>query len=164
MEDQLTEAVRPHRPVDCTPGPHDGVYFSGTWHTMAEIVIAVAGLLEARRHIELRALLENFSAKWPRHWIVPYVLAEIEHHNGQHDAAVEYLMESIGLRTYHLPLFRLLSARLDAYQYDKSMLGEFLQQQFGMTLAFLEQQGAPTVLEVLGIQVTREVETEPEHA
>ncbi len=164
MEDQLAKAVGPHRPVDSLPGSHDGVYFSGAWHTMAEIVIAVAGLLEARRHIELRALLENFSAKWPRHWMVPYVLAEIEHRDGQHEAAVDYLMESIGLRTYHLPLFRLLNARLDEYQYDKSMLGEFVQQQLGVTLAFLEQQGAPTVLEVLGIEVGQEAEAEQEHA
>jgi hypothetical protein len=162
MEDQLTEAVKPHRPLDTTaPGEHDGVFFAGTWHSMAEIVIAVAGLLEAGRHVELRALLENFSAKWSKHWMVPFVLAEIEHRKGQHETAVEYLMESIGLRTYHLPLYRLLSARLNEYQYDKTMLGEFLQQQFGITLAYLEQQGAPTVLEVLGIEVEQEVEATP---
>lgn len=164
MEDQLTEALKPHRPVDSTPGPHDGVYFSGTWHTMAEIVIAVAGLLEAGRYVELRALLENFSAKWPRHWIVPYALAEIEHRAGQHDTAVDYLMESVGLRPYHLPLYRLLSARLDEYQYDKGSLGEFMLQQLGVPLALVEQQGAPTVLEVLGIDVSQPMQAEPAHA
>lgn len=164
LEDQLTEAVRPHRQVDSTPGSHDGVYFSDTWHTMAEIVIAIAGLLEAGRYVELRALLETFCAKWPRHWIVPYALAEIEHRNGQHEAAVDYLMESVGLRPYHLPLYRLLSARLDEYQYDKGMLGEFMLQQLGVPLALVEQQGAPTVLEVLGINVGQPVRAEPAHA
>ncbi|WP_043367227.1 tetratricopeptide repeat protein [Cupriavidus sp. WS] len=161
MEAQLTVIVAQRRVLQNTaPGPKDGVYFSGTWHTTAEIVIAIAGLLDARRYAELRGLLENFSAKWPKHWIVPYVLAEIEHHTGQPDAVVGYLMESIGLRTYHLPLYRLLNARMDEYLYDKSALGEFLQQQFGMSLDILSQQGTPTMLEVLGIEVGQAREAE----
>ncbi|MGO4157688.1 O-linked N-acetylglucosamine transferase, SPINDLY family protein [Cupriavidus sp. YAF13] len=165
LEDQLTTLVQPHRPIDSQPaGSLDGVYFADAWHTMAEIVVAIAGLLDAQRYVELRSLMENFSAKWPRHWITAYVLAEIAHHSGQPEACVEYLMESIGLRAYHLPLYRVLSARMDAYQYDKGMLAEFLQQQFGMSLAFLEQQGTPTVLEVLGIDIARAQNLEPAHA
>ncbi|GAB7545201.1 O-linked N-acetylglucosamine transferase, SPINDLY family protein [Cupriavidus sp. 8B] len=165
MEAQLTAVVAPRRTLSNTePGSHDGVYFSGAWHTMAEIVVAIAGLLEAGRYVELRSLLENFAAKWPRHWMIPYVLAEIEQRSGKPEAAIEYLMESVGLRTYHLPLYRLLSAWMDACQYDKGDLANFLQQQFGMSLALLELQGVPTALEVLGIEVAQAQETEPAHA
>ncbi|WP_420998379.1 tetratricopeptide repeat protein [Cupriavidus sp. 30B13] len=135
------------------PAQQDGMYFAGAWHGMGDIVLAIAGLLEAGRFGETRSLLENLCAKWSKHWVVPYVLAEMEYRGGNKEAAVDLLMESVGLRAYHLPLYRLLSARMDECGYDKAVLADFLRQQFGMSLDYLEQQAVPTVFDVLGIEV-----------
>ncbi|WP_454733729.1 MULTISPECIES: O-linked N-acetylglucosamine transferase, SPINDLY family protein [Cupriavidus] len=167
LETELAALVDPRGLRGPAPAAqHDGMFFAGAWHGMGEIVVAIAGLLEAGRFGETRSLLENLSAKWSKHWLVPYVLAEMEYRGGNKEAAIDLLMESVGLRAYHVPLYRLLSARMDECGYDKTVLADFLQQQFGMSLDYLGQQAVPTVFDVLGIEVVpaQSSATTTEHA
>ncbi|WP_416051753.1 hypothetical protein [Cupriavidus basilensis] len=157
FESQAVALVGQHRDVSHLEArTQDGVFCAGAWHSMEELVLTIGLLLEQGRHIELSSLLENMSAKWSKHWLVAFALGEMQQHLGNHDRALELLMESINLRPYHVPLYRLLSVRMDEGGHDKSPLADILQQQFGLDLALIERQGKPTTHEILGIQVLEE--------
>ncbi|WP_420998378.1 tetratricopeptide repeat protein [Cupriavidus sp. 30B13] len=154
FEGQLTELVGQHRDVGhLQPRAQDGVFCAGAWHPMEHLVLTIGLLLEEGRHIELNSLLENMSAKWSKHWLIAFALGEMEQRIGNHERALELLMEAVNLRPYHLPLYRLLSARMEAGGHDKAPLAEILQQQFGLDLALIDSQGRPSTHEILGIQV-----------
>ncbi len=60
------------------------------------------------------------------------------------------------MRKYSLPLYRLLLARLDELGQDKTVLGDFLHEAFGLDLAYLEAQPVPSIHEIAGIKMQRE--------
>ncbi|WP_029044220.1 hypothetical protein [Cupriavidus sp. WS] len=158
FESQMIEVVGQQRDLShLAPGTTDGVFCAGEWHSMAELVVTIDLLLRERRHIELRSLLENMSAKWSKHWLVAFALSEIQYQIGNRDHAIELLMESITLRKYHLPLYRLLCARMDEQGYDKSSLVDITRQELGVELALIERTGAPSISEILGVQTVNEV-------
>ncbi|KWR79438.1 O-linked N-acetylglucosamine transferase, SPINDLY family protein [Cupriavidus sp. IDO] len=134
----------------------EGVYFGGRWHAMEEIVLAVVRELRASNPDGLINILENISAKWSRHWLVAYALSEIAYRDGDREAALDLLIDSATLRKYSLPLYRLLLARLDELGQDKSPLAAFLQEAFGVELAYLEAQPVPSAYEIAGIPVGQE--------
>lgn len=129
----------------------DGVFFNGRWHPMEEIIIAVVAALRSGNDQGLENLLENISAKWSKHWLVAYALSEFAYRQGDKQAALDLLIESANLRKYSLPLYRLLLVRLDECGQDKTVLDEFLQQAFGLNLAYLEGQPVPSMFEIAGI-------------
>lgn len=143
------------------PGQHDrpggdGLFFGGRWHAMEDIVLTVVEALEAGNTDGLANVLENISAKWSKHWLVAYALSELAYRRGEAGAALELLIESTTLRKYSLPLYRLLLARLDECGQDKTVLADFLQQAFGIDIAFLAGQPLPTVREIAGIPTQAE--------
>ncbi len=157
FEDQAMQLIGPHRDVShLKPRTQDGVFCNGDWHSMEELVLTIGLLLEEGRHFELNGLLENMSAKWSKHWLIAFALGEMEQRIGNHDRALELLMEAINLRPYHLPLYRLLSARMRDGGHDTSPVADILQQQFGLDLALIDSQGKPSTHEILGIQVLEE--------
>jgi len=113
----------------------------------------VAAHLHMREYVPLRNVLENLTSTWYRHWMVAYGLAEIKYADGQHDEAIELLVEAIGMRPYALPLYRKLGIWMDEQGLDKSALAQLLDDQFGLTLDILESSPPPTVFEVLGITI-----------
>ncbi|WP_042880104.1 tetratricopeptide repeat protein [Cupriavidus necator] len=129
----------------------DGVFFGGRWHRVEEIIVAVIATLQAGDTDGLANVLENISAKWSKHWLVAYALSEGAYRQGDAGTALELLIESATLRKYSLPLYRLLLARLDECGQDKTVLADFLQQAFGLDLAFLEAQPLPSMHEIAGI-------------
>ncbi|SPD68909.1 TPR domain protein, putative component of TonB system (modular protein) (plasmid) [Cupriavidus taiwanensis] len=154
FEAETVALVQQHRDLShLVARTQDGVFCKGAWHSMEELVLTISLLLEEGRHIELNSLLENMSSKWSKHWLVAFALGEMEQRVGNYDRALELLMESINLRPYHLPLYRLLNARMAERGHDRSWLAELLNQQFGLELALLEGQGKPTTHDILGIQV-----------
>ncbi|MDW3684150.1 hypothetical protein RA280_20825 [Cupriavidus sp. CV2] len=157
FEEQALQYASQHRDVShLAPRTQDGVFCAGAWHSMEELVLTIGLLLDQERHIELRSLLENMSAKWSKHWLIAFALGEIEQQLGNPERALELLMEAINLRPYHVPLYRLLSVRMDEGGHDKNPLADILQQQFGLELALIESQGKPSTHEILGIQVLEE--------
>ncbi|SOY68081.1 conserved hypothetical protein, Tetratricopeptide repeats [Cupriavidus taiwanensis] len=155
FEGQLAELVGQRRPVPAA-APQDapsGVHFGGKWHGYNEIVLSVAAHLHRREYEPLRNLLENLTSSWYRHWLVAYALAVIERDGGDAAFAIELLIESIGMRPYALPLYRLLAHWLEQDGLDRGSLAQLLQDQFGLTLETLEASPVPTVFDVLGIAV-----------
>jgi len=140
------EAARPEVPPDDPP-----IFFSGELHQLGDIIATVGALLAKRDHPQLLNLLENLTSIWHRHWMVAYAMAEVHHQNGESEASLALLIEAIGLRSYSLPLYRLLSARMDEYQHDKSALQELLVNSFGIELAHLDQSPVPTFFDILGL-------------
>ncbi len=158
FEQQAIELVSKYRSVPVSDGTRpDGIFFGDEWHSLGNLVIAIASALQSQSYTDLRNLLENMSAKWSKHWLIAYALSEIEYHTGSRETALEILTESIGLRSYYLPLYRLLSARLDEVQHDKSALSAVLQQAFGIDIDYLDRQPVPSIFDVLGLKI---VETE----
>jgi len=140
------DASRPDVPAHDRP-----IFFAGELHQPGEIIAAVGALLAKRDHPQLLNLLENLTSIWHRHWLVAYAMAEVHHQKGESEASLELLIEAIGLRSYSLPLYRLLSARMDEYQHDKSALQELLVNSFGIELAHLDQSPVPTFFDILGL-------------
>ncbi len=157
FEDQAAQLISQHRDVShLKPRTQDGVFCNGAWHSMEELVLTIGLLLEEGRHFELNKLMENMSAKWSKHWLIAFALGEMAQRIGNHDRALELLMEAINLRPYHLPLYRLLSARMRESGHDTGPVADILQQQFGLDLALLDSRGKPSTHEILGIQVLEE--------
>lgn len=157
FEEQAVALVQQHRDVShLQPRTQDGVFCKGEWHPMHELVLTIAVLIEEGRHIELNSLLDNMASKWSKHWLIAFALGEMEQRVGNHDRALELLMETINQRPYHLPLYRLLNARMAERGHDRTPLAGILQQQFGLDLPLLEAQGKPTIHEILGIQILEE--------
>jgi len=140
------EASQPEVPAENRP-----IFFGGELYQLAEITSTVGTLLAERNHPQLLNLLENLTSIWHRHWMVAYAMAEVHHQKGESEASLELLIEAIGLRSYSLPLYRLLSARMDEYQHDKSALQELLVNSFGIELAHLDQSPVPTFFDILGL-------------
>ncbi|MGO4326829.1 hypothetical protein AB4Z48_10905 [Cupriavidus sp. 2TAF22] len=157
LEAEMTGLVGQYREVPpAGAGLEEGVFFDGQWHPMEEIVLAVVSLLQERNYLDLNSLLENISAKWSRHWLVAFALAEMAHESGNKEWSLDLLIESAALRKFSLPLYRLLSQRLDECGRDKSVLDQFLQQSFGLDLAYLDRQPVPSIAEIAGVKVLRE--------
>ncbi|KAI3590820.1 hypothetical protein D9X30_4305 [Cupriavidus sp. U2] len=140
------EASQPEVPHDERP-----IFFGGELHQLGDIIAAVGALLAKHEHPQLLSLLENVTSVWHRHWLVAYAMAEVHHEKGEWDESLALLIEAIGLRSYSLPLYRLLSARMDAYQIDKSALKELLANSFGIELSHLDQSPVPTPFDILGL-------------
>lgn len=153
FESEAVTLVSQYRDVPEVPArAGDGIFLSGQWYAMEQLILLVMSHLERREFELLGNLLENISAKWCKHWLVAYALAEMAHANGERERALDLLIESAALRKYSLPLYRLLSARLDECGRDKSLLEAFLRESFGIELSYLDRQGVPSRLEIAGIQ------------
>ncbi|CAG9170872.1 O-linked N-acetylglucosamine transferase, SPINDLY family protein [Cupriavidus pampae] len=154
FEDQVAEMVKDFKPeAQQRAERKEGVFFGGTWYPAEDLVLSVAAHLHMREFLPLRNVLENLTSTWYRHWMVAYGLAEIKYADGQHDEAIELLVEAIGMRPYALPLYRKLGIWMDEQGLDKSALAQLLDDQFGLTLDILESSPPPTVFEVLGITI-----------
>jgi len=154
FEDQVAEMVKGFKPEAQERAERkEGVFFGGTWYPAEDLVLSVAAHLHMREYVPLRNVLENLTSTWYRHWMVAYGLAEIKYADGQHDEAIELLVEAIGMRPYALPLYRKLGIWMDEQGLDKSALAQLLDDQFGLTLDILESSPPPTVFEVLGITI-----------
>jgi len=129
----------------------DGLYFNGQWISMPEIARSVVDAMEKRSADALANVLENISAKWSKHWLVAYALSELLYQQDDKTGALDLLIDSAVLRKYSLPLYRLLLARLDELGRDKSVLAGFLQESFGLDLAFVEAMPIPSIHEITGV-------------
>lgn len=157
FESEIAGWVAAYRQPGVLPKPAgDGVFFGGRWHTMEEIILSVVDALTSGNIDGLVNVLENISAKWSKHWLVAFALAEISYLQHDRQEALDLLIESAMLRKYSLPLYRLLIARLDECGQDKSELAAFLQEAFGVDIAFLEMQPLPSVFEIAGVPVQAE--------
>jgi len=129
----------------------DGLYFNGQWIPMHEIAFWVVDAMEKRNADALANVLENISAKWSKHWLVAYALSELLYQQGDRTGALDLLIDSAVMRKYSLPMYRLLLARLDELGQDKSVLAGFLQESFGLDLAFVEAMPIPSIHEITGV-------------
>ncbi|WP_019450516.1 tetratricopeptide repeat protein [Cupriavidus sp. BIS7] len=129
----------------------DGFFFSGQWIPMEQILTSAVEAMVNHDAEGLTNVLENISAKWNKHWLVAYALSELLYQEGDKPGALELLIDSAVLRKYSLPLYRLLLARLDELDRDKSVLAGFLQESFGLDLAFVEAMPVPSIHEITGV-------------
>jgi len=117
LEDQLVALTGRHRALGPLPGgDRAGLYYEGEWLSMPALGRRIATLLalaDEGDNSALERLLERLCAKWPRHWLVAFALADQAHRKCELLAALELLMQAIGLFPSHRPLYRLLAAWLD---------------------------------------------------
>lgn len=157
--EQMAEIVKEFKPTpDGGAEREDGVFFGGTWFRSQDLILSAAAHLHEGDYIKARNLLENVTSTWYRHWMVAFGLAVIKYQEGKKDEAIELLVESIGMRPYGLPLYRLLAHWLDECGLDKSDLAGLLQDQFGLSLETLEASPPPSVFEALGIDLNAVIE------
>lgn len=152
FEQQATALVAEYRDVPQVPArAGEGLFLGGAWYPLEQLVQLVMGHLDRAEHEALSNLLENISAKWNKHWLVAYALGEMAYARGERERALDLLIESAAQRKYSLPLYRLLSARLDECGRDKQVLDAFLRDSFGIDLAYLDRQGVPSRREIAGV-------------
>lgn len=152
FEQQATALVAGYRDVPQVPArAGEGLFLGGAWYPLEQLVQLVMGHLDRAEHEALSNLLENISAKWNKHWLVAYALGEMAYARGERERALDLLIESAAQRKYSLPLYRLLSARLDECGRDKQVLDAFLRDSFGIDLAYLDRQGVPSRREIAGV-------------
>ena len=151
LEDQLVLLTAPHRPPPpAASSDASQLFFGGRPHDFSEVAAAIGVLLERGDFEALALVLEYVCAKWTRHWIVAYALAVMAHAQGDLARAVEGLMEAIALHPHHAPLYGVLAAWMAEGGYDRSVLSDFLREQFGVELAGVESGGVPAIASVLG--------------
>ena len=150
FEQQAAALVSAYRPVPASLPRGDGLFLGSQWFPMEHLVQSVMSLLDGGNSEDLNNLLENISAKWSKHWLVAYALAEVAYARGEHDRSLDLLIESASLRKYSVPLYRLLSIRLGEAGRDKSILATFLRESFGIDLDYLDRMGVPTRSEIAG--------------
>ncbi|MGO4280324.1 Predicted O-linked N-acetylglucosamine transferase, SPINDLY family [Cupriavidus sp. OV038] len=161
FEDQLTEICSETKPIPARTEPRrSGLFFAGAWYPAEDLVMSVAAHIHLKEWVPLLNVLENLTSTWYRNWVVAYGLAEFKYHNGEADAAIDLLVEAIGMRPYALPLYRKLALWLDELGLDKSALAQLLDEQFGLALEVLEASPPPTVFEVIGIEVATQAAPE----
>ncbi|MGO4306637.1 O-linked N-acetylglucosamine transferase family protein [Cupriavidus sp. RAF12] len=154
FEEQVFEVVKDRKPVERVGARRQqGIYFNGKWYPVQDLVLSVAAHLQLGEIEPLRNVLENLTTTWHRHWMVAYGLAEIEYRTGDKNEAIELLVESIGLRPYSLPLYRILAGWLQENNLDSTALEALLGEQFGLDIATLTSSPMPSVFEVMGIEV-----------
>jgi predicted O-linked N-acetylglucosamine transferase (SPINDLY family) len=129
----------------------DGLFFNAQWISMSEIVGSVVDAIANKNADALANVLENMSAKWSKHWLVAYALSELLYQQGDKTGALDLLIDSAVMRKYSLPMYRLLLARLDELGQDKSVLAGFLQESFGLDLAFVEAMPIPSIHDITGV-------------
>lgn len=153
LEDHLIRLVGQHRPLGAMPrGNTAGIDYQGKWLSEPALGQRIAALLtqgDTQADGELTRLLERMSAKWSKHWMVAYALAEQARREGNHEGELELLMIAIELFPTHLPLYRLLAARMDTAGLERGWIDELVQGQFGVPLS---QAAAPGVADILNLQ------------
>lgn len=157
LEGTLDQILAGHRPIpEKETPPENALFFNGSRHTVQELMLSLATLLDEGDAQQARRLMEWMTNAWHRHWVVAYGLAKLEYVGGSHDEAIALLIEAIGMKPYSVPLYRLLGEWMKSCGYDRTALEQHLSTEFGLQLAYLDTTPVPSSFEVMGFDVVQE--------
>lgn len=97
----------------------DGLYFDGVSYSLTDLKRAIVVLFESNEIAKLKVLLENMSAKWPRHWAVAYTLSEIDLIEGKIESSIYKLNIALDLNKNYDRLRKIWHQRVRQDQVDR---------------------------------------------